>query len=217
MNNDELKTWPEHIYLQDGDASTPGDYPGSEGVTWCEQDIGDYDVRYIRADLVAAPEVEQSPQAPKGWREFLVRLTETEGGMINGNRLSRAAKELLAAQEVEQAPVINFSANDIVFHAARIRRMAKAVGAEGVLPSDDRTIVGCVGTVMGAIIAHMDQVKRETPAVDTAALIDLLRKTVAPLRDLANEAPAYVNALEMADLASSIEAAIAQAQPAERT
>lgn len=35
-------------------------------------------------------------QEPAGWRDFLVRLSEMEGSMVNGNRLSLAAKELLA-------------------------------------------------------------------------------------------------------------------------
>jgi hypothetical protein len=34
---------------------------------------------------------------PAGWRDFLVRLGDLEGSMVNGNRLSRAAKDLLAA------------------------------------------------------------------------------------------------------------------------
>lgn len=38
---------------------------------------------------------------------------------------------------------ITFDKNDIEFHAARIRRLAKYMGHEEVLPSDDRTIVGC--------------------------------------------------------------------------
>lgn len=43
---------------------------------------------------LAAPE-------PAGWRDFLVRLGDLEGSMVNGNRLSIAAKELLAAAKAE--------------------------------------------------------------------------------------------------------------------
>jgi hypothetical protein len=49
----------------------------------------------IAADL-AAPVAE-----PVGWRNFLVQLSLADGGMVNGNRLSRAAKDLLAAPQGE--------------------------------------------------------------------------------------------------------------------
>jgi hypothetical protein len=45
--------------------------------------------------MLAAPQA--SAQEPAGWRDFLVKLSATDGGVVNGNRLSLAAKELLAA------------------------------------------------------------------------------------------------------------------------
>jgi hypothetical protein len=39
----------------------------------------------------------QPAQEPAGWRDFLVRLSHMDGSMVNGNRLSIAARELLDA------------------------------------------------------------------------------------------------------------------------
>lgn len=46
---------------------------------------------YARAAQLAAPAV------PANWRDFLIRLSHMEGSMVNGNRLSMAARELLDA------------------------------------------------------------------------------------------------------------------------
>lgn len=55
-----IKTWPERIYLQHGDApEVPAFhdvYPGngySDNVTWCQDRIEPVDVEYVRADLAA--------------------------------------------------------------------------------------------------------------------------------------------------------------------
>lgn len=46
---------PKEIWLNTGDA-VPEDIPFEkmEGVTWCDSQIDDYDIKYVRADLVAA-------------------------------------------------------------------------------------------------------------------------------------------------------------------
>lgn len=57
------------------------------------------EVTKLNVRLAAAP-----AQEPVGWRDFLVQLSATDGGMVSGNRISRAAKELLASQTVQSEP-----------------------------------------------------------------------------------------------------------------
>lgn len=59
MSNENIKTWPERIYLQHGDSPEVPVfhevYPGngySDGVTWCQDRIELVDVEYVRADTV---------------------------------------------------------------------------------------------------------------------------------------------------------------------
>jgi hypothetical protein len=56
----DIKTWPERIYLQHGDSpKVPAFndvYPGNgylDNVTWCQDRIEPVDVEYVRTDLVA--------------------------------------------------------------------------------------------------------------------------------------------------------------------
>ena len=59
--SDELKTWPERIWLQSGEME-PEPYPGlGEYITWCDSKVDYGDVEYIRADLAApaAPAVQE--------------------------------------------------------------------------------------------------------------------------------------------------------------
>jgi hypothetical protein len=51
---DEVKTWPERIWLQGNDTSETPAYPGSEGVSWCEESVFGGDVEYVRLDLARA-------------------------------------------------------------------------------------------------------------------------------------------------------------------
>lgn len=50
---DNLKSWPERIYLQHGADDLP-DYKELSDVCWCEDEIFDGDVEYVRADLAPA-------------------------------------------------------------------------------------------------------------------------------------------------------------------
>jgi hypothetical protein len=72
MKADDLKTWPERIWLQAGE-DAPAHYPGmTEGVTWCEHAIHDNDVEYVRAH--PAP---QGQAVPVAWRGFDLSLAST--------------------------------------------------------------------------------------------------------------------------------------------
>ena len=62
MPTDNLKTWPERIYLQvhdDDDELPPYNEMYNDGVTWCADQVFMCEVPYIRADLVALPTVEE--------------------------------------------------------------------------------------------------------------------------------------------------------------
>lgn len=62
MEDTNLKTWPERIYLQHGCDDIPNhDEVNSDGaVTWCADNINELDIEYVRADLVAL----SSPAVP---------------------------------------------------------------------------------------------------------------------------------------------------------
>lgn len=47
---------PARIWLQVGDDFEPGevDFGGLEGVTWCQDNISDTDIEYVRSDRVAS-------------------------------------------------------------------------------------------------------------------------------------------------------------------
>lgn len=47
----------------------------------------------------AVPALSPSQAVPEGWREFLADCATTAGGMVNGNRLSFRASELLASAD----------------------------------------------------------------------------------------------------------------------
>lgn len=55
---DNIKTWPEKIYLQgadevDGDCDKYEDvYQFLEDITWCDDSINTHDIGYIRIDIV---------------------------------------------------------------------------------------------------------------------------------------------------------------------
>lgn len=58
--SDVQQTAPERIWLNlfatpedtDGQRRFPDDH---EGITWCEDEVGDFDVQYVRADLATRP------------------------------------------------------------------------------------------------------------------------------------------------------------------
>jgi len=44
------RTYPEKIYLQSEEGEP---YPKGSEITWCEDEINNFDIKYIRFDLVA--------------------------------------------------------------------------------------------------------------------------------------------------------------------
>lgn len=55
----KLHEAPEEIFLQvDPEGDGPGELDTLDGATWCQDQINDNDVRYVRADLVKQPETE---------------------------------------------------------------------------------------------------------------------------------------------------------------
>lgn len=52
--------------------------------------------------LYALPPLAGKVDVPDGWREFIEDCATTAGNMVNGNRLSARAKELLAGQKQDQ-------------------------------------------------------------------------------------------------------------------
>jgi hypothetical protein len=64
MSDEETKiiNAPERIWLQVGDDFEPGevDFSGLEGVTWCQDNISDTDIEYVRSDRVASAVVPDS-------------------------------------------------------------------------------------------------------------------------------------------------------------
>ncbi len=63
--SDNLKSWPERIWLQAGYEGDTPEYPphSTEDVTWCEHAQETGDIEYIRADTVACNNFAQ-PVAP---------------------------------------------------------------------------------------------------------------------------------------------------------
>jgi DNA-directed RNA polymerase subunit K/omega len=41
--------------------------------------------------------------------------------------------------------------SEIEFNATRLRRVAKLVGLESAVPEDDKTLIGCMGSVLGMV------------------------------------------------------------------
>lgn len=67
----KITTAPERIYLvacDTPDCDTP--FHEHDEVTWCQDNINDYDVEYIRADLAAQPVA-----VPEGWKLVPVEPT----------------------------------------------------------------------------------------------------------------------------------------------
>lgn len=55
MSDDNLKTWPERIWLQHGEEEVPdfeARYVGIEDMTWCHDKMDGADVEYVRADRI---------------------------------------------------------------------------------------------------------------------------------------------------------------------
>lgn len=51
MNEENLKTWPEKVWLQGCDTEDLLDYPGSADVSWCAEQVFGGDTEYTRSDL----------------------------------------------------------------------------------------------------------------------------------------------------------------------
>lgn len=79
-----------------------------------------------RDQLAAQPAAPVAVPEPAGWRDFLVRLVDLEGSMVNGNRLSRAAKELLEAHPLTTTPVDAQKTDDVDDKTARLLAALKA-------------------------------------------------------------------------------------------
>ncbi len=66
------KTAPEHIWLVTGADHETDDFPSDhEGVLWCEDQIDDTDVSYIRADLVDAQRIRTAHETGRNSRKPL--------------------------------------------------------------------------------------------------------------------------------------------------
>jgi hypothetical protein len=58
------KTAPKRIFLNIFTADEFSEFPADhEGITWCEDEVGDDDVEYIRADLAPSPPLSAQPAA----------------------------------------------------------------------------------------------------------------------------------------------------------
>lgn len=68
--SDELKTWPERIWLQHSEDGypTPVYKVGTNEVSWCEDKVYDCDVEYVRADLsTSAPSTQHDTTQNTPW------------------------------------------------------------------------------------------------------------------------------------------------------
>lgn len=110
--SDQLKTWPERIYLQHGDEpeipAFNDIYGGQDGVTWCIDKINDADVEYVRAGLPAVRQddalIAQQAREIAELKERLSRRDEDArriyaelyciGGPLNDNKLGYTKEQI---------------------------------------------------------------------------------------------------------------------------
>jgi hypothetical protein len=150
--NDKLKTWPAEIWLQHGVDWLPNyaEVCGWE-LTWCADNINANDVRYVRADLAAAP-ASLTP-APQGTASGLTdaRILEIAAEQDYGDedpkcitRLARAFEKEIAASLTQAAtsePVATakqkIDAHTTSYHQGYMAgiEIGKALAAEEAAPA----------------------------------------------------------------------------------
>lgn len=127
-----IATAPERIWLNvfdapentDGDKLFPSDH---EGVTWAEDEVGDYDVQYIRADLAqpaaqAEPVALPHPGSPEASAMIDSVLAEYQWptNAKNAARAGYVAAMRLLDQPAAQAEPVAFSGASFIQHVQSV-------------------------------------------------------------------------------------------------
>lgn len=59
-----IRTWPARIWLQRSEGGKDGNYKDHSDVTWCQDQINQTDVEYVRIDLFRSLQSQLKKRAP---------------------------------------------------------------------------------------------------------------------------------------------------------